>query len=143
LEIVLLDASYYNNPIGDSPGRLTTAVRRAQCDRPLPDCDYVRDIRTNHPSLVDLALTYCLENTEMRDFEEAMKDYVQIPVKANPKSALVAFIYVKRSTAPVAASALRSVSTNRIAIVEPQAQRRAGSCSSSTETAPGDPRNSR
>ena len=46
-----LDATYYNNPIGDSPGRLATAVRLAQASRRLPDCDYVADIRTKRPAV--------------------------------------------------------------------------------------------
>jgi hypothetical protein len=95
--ICALDATYYNNPIGDSPGRLSTAVRRAQAARPLPDCDYVADIRRNRPAVVDLAVSYCLQNTEMQDFEDALKGYDQIPVQASPDSALIALVYVLRT----------------------------------------------
>jgi hypothetical protein len=94
--ICALDATYYNNPIGDSPGRLSTAVRRAQSARPLPDCDYIADIRRNQPAVVDLAVAYCLQNIEMQAFEDSLKGYDQIPVKAGPDSALVAFVYVLR-----------------------------------------------
>jgi hypothetical protein len=96
--ICALDATYYNNPIGDSPGRLTTAVKRAQSQRRLPDCDYIADIRTNRPAVVDLAVAYCLENAEMQALEEALKDYDQVPIKAWRGSALVAFVYVLRIT---------------------------------------------
>jgi hypothetical protein len=93
--ICALDASYYNNPIGDSPGRLVTAVRRAQAKRPLPDCDYVADIRTNRPAVVDLAVVYCVEYTQTQAFAKALEHYEQIPVRASPSSALVALVYVR------------------------------------------------
>ena len=129
--ISALDASYYNNPIGDCPGRLATAVRLAQSKRPLPDCDYLADIHVKRPALVDLAVLMCVENTESQNFEKLLKDYDQIQIKANPRSALFAIVYALKSGATVASNASRSVSTSRVAFAEPQPDRRAASHASS------------
>jgi hypothetical protein len=123
--ICALDASYYNNPIGDCPGRLATAVRRAQSKRPLPDCDYVADIRTNRPAVVDLAVAYCLENTEMQALEQVLKDYDQVRVRSNPGRALVAIVYVRKTTAPVPRNTPQSAPAIDISVAETQRDRTA------------------
>jgi hypothetical protein len=122
--ICALDASYYNNPIGDSPGRLATAVRLAQAKQPLPDCDYIADIREKRPALIDLAIWYCLGYAEREAFQEVLKDYDQILIKANPCDPLVCILYARKSLVIVPKNASSSVRTSGVASVERQPDRR-------------------
>ena len=57
--IAALDASYYGNPIVDYGGRLQAAVKSAQSQWHLPDCNYLVDIRAKQPAIVDRLLRRC------------------------------------------------------------------------------------
>jgi hypothetical protein len=117
--ISALDASYYNNPIGDCPGRLATAVRLAQARRSLPDCDYIADIRAKRPALVDLALRYCVADAETHTFMDLLNGYDQISIKATPRGSLVCIMYILKSGDHVPRHASQSVSNSGVAIMNP------------------------
>jgi hypothetical protein len=134
--ICALDASYYNNPIGDSPGRLATGVRLAQARQPLPDCDYIADIRAKRPVLIDLTLLECLGYGEREAFQEVLKDYDQILIKANPRSSLVCILYALKSPALVPRNTSLLVPAGRVASVKPQPDRRVVLPSSSDRIGP-------
>ncbi len=121
--ISALDASYYNNPIGDCPGRLATAVRLAQARRSLPDCDYIADIRAKRPALVDLALRYCVADAETHTFMDLLNGYDQISIKATPRGSLVSIMYVLKPNAHVPRDASQSVSEGRVATMIPHPDR--------------------
>lgn len=50
--IAVDDASFYVHPLVDAPDRLCTAVRLAEDKWPLPECDYLHDLKTRRPYLV-------------------------------------------------------------------------------------------
>jgi len=50
--IVVRYASFYGSPLTDSPDRLCRAVRRAQSDWPLLECDFLADLKRSRPFLV-------------------------------------------------------------------------------------------
>ncbi|MFI5461587.1 MAG: hypothetical protein ACHRXM_39890, partial [Isosphaerales bacterium] len=134
--ISALDASYYNIPIADCPGRLATAVRLAQARRPLPDCDYIADIRANRPALIDQGLLYCLENTERQAFKELLTDYDEVSIKAHPRSSLLCILYVLKSPVLVPRNIPPSVPTSRVRSVNAQPDRRVMLPSSSDRIGP-------
>jgi len=134
--ISALDVSYYNNPIADSPGRLATAVRLAQARRPLPDCDYVADIRTKHPALVGASLLSAVGNAESQALKEVLRDYDRISIRANPRGSLICLVYTLKSTALIPSNTSPSVPMCRVASVKPQPDRRVVLSSSSARSSP-------
>jgi hypothetical protein len=141
--ICALDASYYNNPIGETPGRLATAVRLAQARRPLPDCDYVADVHSKRPALIDLTFLYYLGYAEQPAFGDLLSDYDQISITANPRSALRCFVYALKSSAPVSGKTSPAVPTHRILSAQPRPDRRTVSSPSSGRIIPSPQRNPR
>jgi hypothetical protein len=134
--ISALDASYYNNLIGDFPGRLGTAVKLAQTRRLLPDCDYAADIRAKHPALIELALLNCVGNAEQQAVYDLLSDYNQILITANPRSSLRCIAYAPKSPALVPRNTSPRAPTSRVASAKPQADRRVGLPSSSDRIGP-------
>ena len=122
--ICALDASYYNCPNTDYPGRLATAVRLAQVSRPLPDCDYVADTRTKRPALIDPTLQCGVRYAEWQAIKELLKDYHQISIKANARSSLIWLVYALKSPALVPSNTSPSVPMSRVASVKSQPDRR-------------------
>ncbi len=122
--ISALDASYYINPIGNYPGRLATAVRLAQASLPLPDCDYVGDIRAKRPALIDVSLLDCVGYAGQQAYKELLKDYKQILITANARSALRCFAYTLKAPAPGPRNQSPSMPTSGVTSVKPQQGRR-------------------
>jgi hypothetical protein len=122
--ISALDASYYINPIGNYPGRLASAVRLAQASWPLPDCDYVGDIRAKRPALIDVSLLDCVGYAGQQAYKELLNDYKQVLITANARSALRCFAYTLKAPAPGPRNQSPSMSTSRVTWVKPQQERR-------------------
>ncbi len=118
--ICALDASYYNNPIGDSPGRLAAGVRLAQARLPLPDCDYFADIRDRCPALIDIGILESVAITERQPMIELLsKYYDQKYITAHPGASLHSILYAVKSPARVARIMSPSVPISRLSSVKP------------------------
>ncbi len=115
--ISALDVSYYINPIGDSPGRLATAVRLARVSRPLPDCDYVGDIRAKRPALIDRSLLDCVGYAEQQAFKELLKDYDAVLIKATPRCPFFCIMYALKSPVLFPRNQPQALPTSRLASV--------------------------
>jgi hypothetical protein len=73
--VCVADASYYANPITDAEDRLAETVRRVRPRWPLPECDYLRDLREGRPALIDGLVLAALPTRERGAVEELLGDY--------------------------------------------------------------------
>jgi len=91
--IAALDASYYGNPIVDYGGRLQAAVKSAQSQWHLPDCNYLADIRAKQPAIVDRLLFDAVAPSDRSALERLLASYVQIFPDGPDRLSILSSIY--------------------------------------------------
>lgn len=80
--ICVEDASFYTIPMLDYENRVCTAVQKinGKGGIPLPDCNYLKDIVTQRPVLLDYVLVYILPRSDREEFIKILyRDYYPYP----------------------------------------------------------------